>query len=474
MARWLIFLFLISVSGVSQAKTARFPFGESFRHAESDNFRLHWHPQFDLDEGVANGMLEALETSFDTFHQALFLPLPQGADAHLVNVFISNAQYPPEVEMGAYMETDALGIAHLVVHEGLLTADDPGLTMVLAHEYFHAVQWATGAYAAFPTNGPHPADWYLEATATWAAIQAFPDDPVPYGDLLPYLRATEQALFLSSFEVPASSPHLGHEYGAFLFPLHLSLKFGPEIIADSFLLAADEQDPLRVLDRLLPEANIENAFMDFAVRNAVWDYPEPVLGFIVDWLDVFGLDDAALSVVLIDGDWVGTMDPAPQRPLHGFGYHLIQFQPAGDNGLKVAIKPPEEGSFGSTPALLARWVSGESNMAASTRFTSVGGALQLDLAASDFESGFLVVASVSDTRRSDEVFPYVLEVDIASPQAAADAAGSSAVGCHSLGAGPAPHLPWFTLFAILILRPFSRRRGRRDRRSQVLSRRTRG
>ena len=94
----------------------------------------------------------------------------QGAD--LINMSLSfRPGYAPSIALKEALATaEASGVGMIVLAPGT-SVDVDVRSQVAAHEFFHAVQYETGAYLAAPLA----ASWYREATADWAALEAFPD-----------------------------------------------------------------------------------------------------------------------------------------------------------------------------------------------------------------------------------------------------------------------------------------------------------
>lgn len=453
-------LLLALVSAPASAKDSRQAFDGTYLTYESDNFLISWPARIALADDDARAVADALEASFVTFHDELGLPLPPGADTYRFNAYVSDAQGTPTVEGGGYMD---FGLTPFLALHADLVRFDPGLPFVAAHEYFHAVQLATDAYTAAPTGDVHPADWWFEATATWAATQVFPDDEVPFGDLASYLAGPEHPLFLSSFQVAPTSSVAGHEYGAFLFPLHVSLVHGAQVVADTFLLAGAEQDPLLVLDELLPESSAADELAHFAARNAVWDYPAPVGDHLDAWLPELLASAPSSTVGAVTA---GAADAAPvdERPLHAWGYHLLDVSPDDERATLVELFGDASGSAGTA----GRWrgvlvVADEPPVY--TPLSEEDGALRATIAADVDAPVFLAVANVSETRDVDETFGYRVAAR-ARRDDDAPATPSAPPGCAASGTPserPIPELAGLLLL-VIAARPRPRRGPRAGRR----------
>ena len=254
-----------------EGKSERDAFGAFPGQFASDNFIIKWGDQFVLDPVDASVIAAALEVAWVEFIDGLGLPVPEGAEDWLFNVYIGNsgANAPLIDEAAGYFTTDPSGVGMIVLAPGT-SVDVDVRSQVAAHEFFHAVQHATGAYLGQPDG----AAWYREATADWAALRAFPDDRIVASHLVGYAFTPHLGIDYVAADDDETLLRYRH-YGAFILPLFLSEHVAdPSLIAQSFLVAGSLDSPFEVLDALLREidSSLDSAFGAFAAHNATWDY----------------------------------------------------------------------------------------------------------------------------------------------------------------------------------------------------------
>jgi hypothetical protein len=123
----------------------------------------------------------------------------------------------------------------------------------LAHEFFHAIQFA---YA--PKASCEEYDWWVEASATWAKDYVYPDD-------------NDEQLYSPPFFGHPSLPletvdKSHHEYGAYLFPFYLA-----RILKDPDLVRRiwendEKYDSLEAIDNAVP-VGFKRQWSEFARYN---------------------------------------------------------------------------------------------------------------------------------------------------------------------------------------------------------------
>lgn len=184
---------------------------------------VHWNPA-DVAPGYINQVLTTLLTVHDTYVSAGYRPpRPDGTRGgnNKTDVYIRDVGAQG---LYGYCTTDkrlrARGPfdawAYCVLDNDYRPRQFPSQTrlknlqVTAAHEYFHAVQFA---YDAFEDS------WFMEATATWAEDEVYPD----INDNLQYLRHGP----LRRPRVPLDKFELGglHQYGDWLFFRYLSERF---------------------------------------------------------------------------------------------------------------------------------------------------------------------------------------------------------------------------------------------------------
>ena len=186
-----------------------------------------------------------------------------------------------------------------------------GLRVTLAHELFHAVQW--GYYYG------RDAEWWQEATATWMEDIAY-----PYIDN--YLMYVPHFLGNPELGLDRVGFNSMHSYGAAIFPLFLSQRFGPTVVRRSWE-EFDRQGHGRAeaLDKVIP-GGLSDAFSEFSLWNYFTGSRHRLGAFYVDGEFYTGLRTKQVNtpakVVVQDS---GTLDHLASR------YVVIQpqLQPGG-------------------------------------------------------------------------------------------------------------------------------------------------
>ncbi len=311
--------------------------------ATSENFAFRWGDTAALSEATAEAILGLLEHAWASYIEEWGYPPPLNSADTLFNVYLgsSGAGAPSDYGYGGYFTYDREGYPLVVLNRSVI-GDPEGWRVVIAHEFFHGVQDGAQTYTY-----SDPAAWYFEATATWAAGQLYPEDP-EYADYI-YGYALFPHLPIDYFEYPVYGEPLElHQYGAFVFPQHLSENVsGAGLIRDSWVLAAGE-DPLEELGALLAEDGLELAavYAEFAARNATWDYAYGDL-----YEEAFSWWEGYSASMRLAGDHSGgsggwrevSLEAAPRA----WGSNLVRVAWDGSEEALVGVALDEVGSAGS-------------------------------------------------------------------------------------------------------------------------------
>ncbi len=297
-------------------KLVRDAFDNAYTQRLSTNFVVKW-----LDSSItqtdAQNVLDALERGWSKYVTELRHSAPTGALTYRINAYLSRETDQPAIDYaGGYATIDFEGFPYLVVSRDLLSKPQ-NLEKVSIHELYHLIQFATGAYPGTTYA------WYWEATADWAAIQTVPTNPKSY--VLSGGLALRPDLPLYSW-VDFRTDYIAgtHQYGASLFFVHLTNKFGdPQIVAASWKNAPLGAEPIAMVTSLLPAStSLPTLFAEFAAHNAIWDYP--------------GRDAIQASIALFKesyptADEIAARVPAAGAPLtmlqektYGLGYATIE------------------------------------------------------------------------------------------------------------------------------------------------------
>jgi MYXO-CTERM domain-containing protein len=396
-------------------KQTRDGFGGGHEELLSTNFAVKW-TSANLTPDQAQQVLDILEDSWSLYFDTLGHTIPAGADQFRINAYVSGEKDNPSIDFdGGYANLDGEGFTYLVLSTNLIgQADDDGLLATASHEFYHDVQFGTEAYIG------ESAYWYWEATAEWASQQLYPDLDDSYAFVGAFALLTELPIFFSG-DAFAEDPSGVHQYGASIFPRHLTDRLdSPALVADSWEQALPEDDPLDVLDGLLPSGTIAEAYAEFAPHMALWDFTRRDL--IVPWVDLYAdayPDDDAIAL-RIGPEGTGGLVSAPAgRQPHSFGANVIEIARPASGELDLSVEVDAAGSLG-TPGQLTATVVRPVPGTADVDYTPVAivggaGAAHLELAA-DQPIAYLVVAATADTRSFDESFPYRVGVEPVVPQ----------------------------------------------------------
>jgi hypothetical protein len=282
------------------------PGGDSFT---SDRFALWWGSNIDLSEAEATAFLDGFELAWQTEVGDWGLPDPTGIDGTYFNVYLGDTgpEVPSAEGAGGYYSVDEEDFPFIVL--GLGVFDDPDWAdTVVAHEFFHAVQGATGSFWDFDQSG-----WYWEATANWAAGRVHPENWSWAQALGYYAFSPHWSISTWENNGTAAPPSL-HQYGAFIFPEYLTDYVDESAVRRSW--AVGGEDPLLTLDGLI-DVDLGVAFADHAAHNAGWDYPRGALfsSVVEGTAEFFEAWDHRIVDPNIDDDgwWTAPADLRPQR-----------------------------------------------------------------------------------------------------------------------------------------------------------------
>ncbi len=412
-------------------------------------------------------MLDILEESWALYFDTLGHTIPEGADQFRINAYVSGEKDNPSIDYdGGYADLDGEGFTYLVLSSNLVgEPDDDALLATASHEFYHDVQFGTNAYAG------ETAYWYWEATAEWASQELYPDLDDSYTFVGGFALLTELPIFFAG-DALGDDPSGVHQYGASIFPRHLTDRLGsPALVPDSWEVALPEDDPLDVLDGLLPSGTIAEAYAEFAPRMALWDFTRRDL--IMPWVNVYAeaYPDEDGIALRVGPDGTGGMVPAPAgREPGGFAANIIELARPASGALDLSIEVDAAGSLGTpgqVTATVVRPVAGTPDVEYTPVAIDAGiGSAQVLLGVNQ-PIAYLVVAATSATRSLDESFPTASASSRPWPRRpnpddgsnGADDDDEGGCGCRSGGApGDAGGAALLLLGAALALRRRSRGR----------------
>ena len=254
----------------------------------SKHFALKWGTTMPVDAGAAQAQIDRFELAWAAEVEDWAFDDPTGVDGTFFNVYIGDTgpEVPSVGEAGGYYSVDEEGYPFIVL--GMPVLEDPDWAdTVAAHEFFHAVQGATGAFWDFDVAG-----WYWEATANWAAGQVYPDGWSWAQSLAYYAFSPHYSVSTWANDGGTEPPNL-HQYGAFIFPEYITEFVNPIAVRRSWSLGVSIDDPLLALEQALGEEDLGGVFADAAAHNIGWDYPR---------------GDLFLQIVNMSVDWLGEWD----------------------------------------------------------------------------------------------------------------------------------------------------------------------
>jgi hypothetical protein len=296
----------------------RDPFSVDANRMSSAHFALKWGSTHPLSTSDADMILSQLEASHDAQVSGWNLPDPTGIGGTLFNVYVGDtgSEVPSVGGSAGYFTLDSEGYPYVVLSSGALGEWDY-LESIIDHEFFHAVQWATGAFSLTSSQL-----WYWEATATWAEGRLQPDhDYFLYW--LPWyaLRPTTEIGHHSVDDYGHEPPDL-HQYGAFILPWYISETFSEEVVLASWRDGYIGEDPIHALDTALGDTEIADVIADQAAANFSWEYAhgERFSSQMLAFSDTFAhRDTRRTGSIALEDNWWTHEQTAPDS----YGYHYV-------------------------------------------------------------------------------------------------------------------------------------------------------
>lgn len=314
-------------------KLVRDGFGGSFQQYVSTNFAVKWRDPT-VTQAQAQAVAAALELAWQVYVDELGHAPCTGCETFVLNAYIARAQDNPGIDFdGGYAWIDDAGYPYFVISRSSL---GEGVAALAAHEFYHDIQFSTGAFAWDTTDY----GWFWEATAEWATQEALPTAADPY--VFSGAFALRSELPLYHYGDPFGSDFVEgvQQYGAAIFFRHLTDKLrAPGVIVNAWEQAGPNDEPLAAIEARLPSSNLVELHTEFAARNAIWDYPHRhhILGSIQAFQGAF--PELNLIAGLVPPGGVG-MTPLARSP-YGFGYATIELRrpPTGWFEIEVQMAP---------------------------------------------------------------------------------------------------------------------------------------
>jgi len=438
----------------------------------SDNFVLKWGTaQVPSDDNIQK-IMESLETSWQYQLNVMGHAHPYGSSSYLFNVYIgdSGGCAPSARGMGGYYTTDSDGWPFIVLSQGVFNYPESGITTV-AHEFYHAVQDAEGAYRT-----GYDVQWWWEATAMWAEGEVYAATEDYYKFLHGY--AFQPHHQLNAFEsVDSVNPSLDqyHQYGASIWPRYLTEYVTDwRTIRNSWSMAQSTSDPIEIMRVDLATElglDLDVVFGDFAAHNATWDYHHgdnisDFLEYIADTsmdYDYEILDQREVAVLGSRGTSSG-LQRAPSETLpERYGYNIIRLYNPPEGDVIFRFEGDSVGSDDSEAGWQVRVVTETPSRVryATMEVEDYAGELELETVGTE-ENLYLVVAAISPRWNEGETFGYRYEVEVdsvSSGQTENDGAGASGTqafnpgekggGCSVQPASTPGFMRWLGLAALL-------------------------
>lgn len=273
-------------------KTFDSPLGRFKIHYRTDSIGAVLDADKDSDGDGVPDYVESVAGIFDYVHQyiidTLGFPVPpddsvSGGDARY-DIYVDDV----DVEVFGYTFGDELAAPDDVQISSYIVIDNnyenipvyrnrplDAVAVTAAHEYFHAVQFGIDS-REFEIYGGGERRYWMEMSATWMEEEIY-DDVNDYYYYLPFFfddprRSIQQ--FRSPFDL--------RPYGAVVFPIYLSERFGRDIIRDIWMGCGDVPGPnfLLTLENVLDtiffvdstEAANSSAFSSMFAEFALWNF----------------------------------------------------------------------------------------------------------------------------------------------------------------------------------------------------------
>gem|GEM_PF-3803399 len=392
---------------------------------ESENFVVHWGTENEHFDGYSDtySRMEELLQSFEDSYAHLVglmgmadIPFMQ---AYKFNVYLGNTgdELPSSSGAAGYFTGDSSGNPMIMIAESTAANSVGYMQSVIAHEFFHALQWATGSYSYSGVSA-----WYWEATACWASKQVYPEEGA-YAVFL-YAFANYQFYPLNYFDYPDSGLTTElHQYGAFIFPQYISeVAADWEIIRNSWTATSGQPDPLKVIDTYLEARGLDvvDEWARFIAHNATWDYEDnATYEYYIEAYDWIGDGEETQWGDYGDGQAVMT-DPPGELP-RGKGSNLLYLKYPQEGDVVIEFQGEPAGSDGSAVdwRLTLAIESGNDIQYETLPVTDNYGFHTIENG-HFYDAIYLAIGAWSDDASADETFSYTWRFGVEQDDSGAD------------------------------------------------------
>jgi uncharacterized protein (TIGR03382 family) len=373
----------------------------------SERFVVRWGNGENIEQADVEELAAQFEYAWDKEVDEMQHPAPLTTETYRFNVYIGDTGdgTPDGYGAGGYYNLDREGYPMIVIPYDSFR-DLNYVETVTPHEFYHAIQDATGSYS-YSGEGA----WYWEATAVW--IEPYVNQgELSYADFLPGV-ALLSYLPIHFFDYPDRGQlQEYHQYGAFIFPRYLSEQvLDWTAIRDSWV-EPQGTTPLSSLWNQLAEAGLEpeEVFGDFTAHNAAWDYEDG--NYYARVVDQYaGWYGFGQEVDILPGGGTGDFIEAPEdtRP-ESLGYNVVAYRNPPAGPILVELGLDLVGDRGSEGAWEVRVVV-EGETIEYSRLDVVDGLASWsgELAGTE-ETLYLVVAEIGQRTKEGETFGWRYKV----------------------------------------------------------------
>jgi len=249
------------------------------------HFRVHYdtlgYHAPDLTDGDGNGIPDYIDSTLVYLEYAwnheintlgFIPPIPDGGagGGDELDVYIKEyggggygGTYPVEMDDGAV--STYITIDNNFSEKQYASHGYDALKVATAHEFFHSIQYAYKANINLT--------WWMEQSAVWMEEQVWDE----INDYIPYLEFFFYDVKRN--KTPLDSNSGNFMYGASIWPMYLSKRFGRDVIRDIWERLSEVEHPgIETFDDVLP-SGLARAFNEFGVWNYFTDDRANIVDF---------------------------------------------------------------------------------------------------------------------------------------------------------------------------------------------------